>query len=385
MGMTNLVQKKEMSVLSGIRVVEFEGLGPCPFCGMLLADLGADVILIERKGAADIGQNAIYKRGKRSIVLDIKNQSAREVALSIVAKSDALIEGMRPGVMERLGLGPDDVRGLNKKLVYGRLTGWGQTGPLAHAAGHDINYVSLSGAAWYAGAAGEAPVAPPTLVGDVGGGALYLAIGILAGVLRARQTGEGTVVDAAIVDGSAHMMNLLYSLRAAGGLPDERGRSMLDGAHFYAAYACADEKWLSIGPLEPKFYIALLQKLNLADDQLMLAQFDQGKWPALKLHFAELFKSKPRDHWIELLQGTDVCFAPVLSPSEAAQDAHMKSRNILRDIGGVLQAAAAPRFDGATPIDPPPVPSQGEHTEEILSEIGVNQQVIESWRAAGAI
>ncbi len=385
MGMTNLVQKNEMNVLSGIRIVEFEGLGPCPFCGMLLADLGADVILIERKGAADIGQSAIYKRGKRSIVLDLKNQSAREVALSIAAKSDALIEGMRPGVMERLGLGPDDVRAINKKLVYGRLTGWGQTGPLAHAAGHDINYVSLSGAAWYAGSAGDAPVAPPTLVGDVSGGALYLAIGILAGVLRARETGEGTVVDAAIVDGSAHMMNLLYSLRAMGGLPDERGSSMLDGAHFYSAYECADAKWISIGPLEPKFYTALLQKLDLGEDAAMLVQFDRENWTVLKKRLAELFKSKPRDHWIELLHGTDVCFAPVLSPGEAAKDPHMKSRNILRDIGGVLQAAAAPRFDGVTPADPPPVPSQGEHTDEILTEIGVDQQVIEAWRTAGAI
>ena len=250
-------------MLSGIRIVEFEGLGPCPFCGMLLADLGADVILIERKGGADIGQSAIYKRGKRSIVLDLKNQAAREVALSIAAKSDALIEGMRPGVMERLGLGPNDVHGINKKVVYGRLTGWGQTGPLANVAGHDINYVSLSGAAWYAGAAGQAPVTPPTLVGDVGGGALYLAIGILAGVLRARETGEGTVVDAAIVDGSAHMMNLLYTLRAVGGLPDDRGASMLDGAHFYSAYECFDGKWLSIGPLESKFYTALLQNWTL--------------------------------------------------------------------------------------------------------------------------
>jgi alpha-methylacyl-CoA racemase len=376
---------EEGAVLSGIRIVEFEGLGPCPFCGMLLADLGADVILIERKGAAGMGQSAIFKRGKRSIVLDLKNDQAREIALGVTAKSDALIEGMRPGVMERLGLGPDDVRARNKKLVYGRLTGWGQTGPLAHAAGHDINYASLSGAAWYGSAPGDAPVPPPTLVGDVGGGSLYLAIGVLAGVLRARETGEGTVVDAAIVDGSAHMMNLLYSLRAAGGLPDKRGMSMLDGAHFYSAYECADEKWISIGPLEPKFYTALLQKLDLAEDATFTAQFDQTRWPALKERFAALFKSKPRNHWVDLLYGTDVCFAPVLSPGDAAQDAHMKSRNILRDVEGVLQAAAAPRFDGITPADPQPVPMQGEHTDEILSEIGVDPHEIETWRASGVI
>ncbi len=374
-----------MSMLAGVRIVEFEGLGPAPFCGMLLADLGADVILIERKGGADAGRAAIYKRGKRSIALDLKNDQARQIALDIIANSDALIEGLRPGVMERLGLGPDDARARNAKLVYGRLTGWGQTGPLANAAGHDLNYVSLSGAAWYSGEEGAAPVPPPTLVGDVGGGALYLAIGILAGIMRARESGEGAVVDAAIIDGSAHMMNLLYSVRAAGGMPDARGQSMLDGAHFYGSYQCADGGWISIGPLEPKFYAQLLERLGLSGDPEFTAQYDKAKWPALKARFAEIFKAKSREQWSALFEGTDVCFAPVLAPSEAANHPHMRSRDILRDIDGVLQAAAAPRFDGAAPADPGPIPVAGQHAEEILSEIGVDDRLIAQWRDAGVL
>ena len=373
-----------MGVLAGVRIVEFEGLGPGPFCGMLLADLGADVILIERKGGADAGAAAIYKRGKRSIALDLKNEAGRKIALDIIATCDALIEGLRPGVMERLGLGPGEARARNGKLVYGRLTGWGQTGPLASAAGHDINYASLSGAAWYAGEKGAAPVPPPTLVGDIGGGALYLAIGILAGIMRARETGEGAVVDAAIVDGSAHMMNLLYSLRAAGGMPDARGESMLDGAHFYGAYECAGGGWISIGPLEPKFYAELLVKLGLQDDADFAAQYDRAKWPALKARLAALFKTKTRDEWTALLEGTDVCFAPVLAPAEAAGHPHMAARGVLREIGGVLQAAAAPRFDGKAPPDPGAIPLAGQHTEEILAELGVDDRLIAEWRGTGA-
>ena len=374
-----------MAMLSGVRIVEFEGLGPGPFCGMLLADLGAEVILIERKGGLGAGPGAVFKRGKRSIALDLKNEAARDIALRLLDKADALIEGMRPGVMERLGLGPEVVRARNEKLVYGRLTGWGQTGPLAHAAGHDLNYVGLSGAAWYAGAAGEAPAPPPTLVGDVGGGALYLAIGILSGLLRARETGTGSVVDAAIVDGSAHMMNLLYSLRAAGGLPDARGESMLDGAHFYGVYQCADDLWISVGPLEPKFYAELLQRLDIANDPGFAQQFDRETWPALRARLAEVFRTAPRAHWTERLYGTDVCFAPVLTPAEAMEDPHMKARDIIRDIGGVIQAVAAPRFDGETPADPGPVPASGQHADEILADIGASEADIAGWRDAGAL
>lgn len=370
-----------MPILRGVKVVEFEGLGPGPFCGMLLADLGADVILIERPDNAGSGPAQIFKRGKRSIALDLKNPAAVAAAVKICAGADALIEGLRPGVMERLGLGPDALMRANPRIVYGRLTGWGQTGPLAETAGHDVNYVGLSGAAWYAGQAGAAPVPPPTMVGDIGGGALYLAIGVLAGVLKARETGKGTVVDAAIVDGSAHMLNLLLSLRAAGGLPDARGRSMLDGAHFYDVYPCKDGKWVSLGPLEPKFYALLLEKLGLAGDPDFAAQYDAATWPKAKARLATLFASEPRAHWDGLLLGTDVCYAPVLSPSEAAGAAHIRARGIYREIGGVMQTAAAPRFDGETPPDPGPVPQSGRHTEEILREAGLSAAEVEALTA----
>lgn len=360
-----------MAVLSGLRVVEFEGLGPGPFCGMLLADLGADVILIGRGGGA--GKAAVFHRGKRSIALDLKNPKHAAAAVKIAATADAIIEGLRPGVMERLGLGPDVLTARNPKLVYGRITGWGQTGPLADAAGHDINYVGLSGAAWYSGASDAAPVPPPTFVGDIGGGALYLAIGILSGVLKARETGKGTVVDAAIVDGSAHMLSLLMSLRAAGGLPDERGKSMLDGAHFYGVYKCADGKWISLGPLEPKFYALLLEKLGLAGEPRFEAQFDAAAWPERKKEFAAIFAGKPRAHWISLLEGTDVCFAPILSPGEAKDHPHIKARQIYREVGGVLQTAAAPRFDGVVPPDPKAPPESGADTDAILREAGLTR------------
>jgi acetyl-CoA hydrolase len=268
--------------------------------------------------------------------------------------------------MERLGLGPDALSSTNSALVYGRLTGWGQSGPLSQAAGHDINYLSLSGANWYSGASGETHTPPPTLAGDVGGGALYLTVGLLAGIMRARETGKGCVVDAAIVDGAAHMTSLLLSLRAGGGLPEMRGSSMLDGAPFYGVYMCADERAISIGPLEPKFYIELLQRLELENDPDCLAQFDQSKWAATRRKISSVFQSKPMAHWRKLLEGTDVCFAPVLSPSEAAEHPHLKARRTYLDIDGILQAAAAPRFDGEAPIDPRPTPKKDAHREELL-------------------
>jgi crotonobetainyl-CoA:carnitine CoA-transferase CaiB-like acyl-CoA transferase len=370
-----LAQEKRMAVLSGMRVVEFEGLGPGPFCGMLLADHGADVILIGRGAGA--GKAAVFHRGKRSIALDLKDPKHVAAAAKIAATADAIIEGLRPGVMERLGLGPEVLMASNPKLVYGRITGWGQTGPLAHAAGHDINYAGLSGAAWYAGAAGAPPVPPPTLVGDVGGGALYLAFGILAGVLKARETGRGAVVDAAIVDGSAHMLGLLLSLRAAGGMPDARGQSMLDGAHYYDAYPCADGAWISIGPLEPKFYALLLEKLGLSGEARFAAQFDIAAWPARKAELAAIFASQPRAHWTALLEGTDVCFAPILSPGEAKEHPHIRARAIFREVDGVLHAAAAPRFDGVIPPNPKAPPENGADTDAILREAGLTRADLE--------
>ncbi len=360
-------------MLSGLKIVEFEGLGPGPFCGMHLADLGADVIVIARGGAGA----AVFNRGKRSILLDLKNPAHVRAALKIGAGADAVIEGMRPGVMERIGLGPDAMHSVNPRLVYGRITGWGQDGPLASAAGHDINYAGLSGAAWYSGRAGDAPVPPPTMVGDIGGGAQYLTIGILAGVMKARETGRGCVVDAAIVDGSAHMMNLLMALRAAGGMPDERGQSMLDGAHFYDVYQCKDGKWISLGPLEPKFYALLLDKFGLGGDEGFAAQYDAAHWPERKQQLAALIASKPRAHWDALLEGSDVCYAPVLAPGEAKDHPHIKARQIYRDVDGVLQTAAAPRFDGAAPADPRPPRAVDADREAILREAGLSAADLE--------
>ncbi|HYJ53422.1 MAG TPA: CaiB/BaiF CoA-transferase family protein [Allosphingosinicella sp.] len=358
--------------LAGLRVLEIAGIGPGPFCGMLLADLGADVVLVERiqpgEDDFDLGAAAIPHRGKRSIALDLKSPAGVETVLALVGKADALIEGMRPGVMERLGLGPDDCLARNPRLAYGRMTGWGQDGPLAHAAGHDINYVALSGALWYSGQPGEPPLTPPTVVGDVGGGALYLAIGLLAAVMSARETGRGQVVDAAIVDGSAHMLNLLMTLRAAGQLQAERGRSLLDGPHWYSTYRCSDGRFVSVGALEPKFYALLRAKLGLGDDPVFANGYDPASWPDLRERFAALFATRTRDEWSALLEGSDACFAPVLDPEEAAAHPHMKARGVYVEAGGFLQAAPAPRFSDTPANVPGPVPRRGADAEAILRD-----------------
>ena len=369
-----------MGVLSGLRVVEIAGLGPAPFCGMLLADMGADVVLVERGGAGgdplSLGRNAIVNRGKRSVALDLKDPVAVDAALRLVDGADALIEGMRPGVMERLGLGPDTCLARNPRLVYGRMTGWGQDGPLAQAAGHDINYIALSGALWFSGAPGEPPMAPPTLVGDLGGGALYLAMGVLAALLSARQTGVGQVVDAAIVDGSANLMNLLLSAHAAGQQPFERGRGLLDGPHWYGAYACADGHFVTVGALEPQFNALLLARLGLSDDPDFRNAYDARRWPRLRERLAALFASQPRAHWVELLEGSDACFAPVLTPREALAHPHLSARGVYAERDGVLQAAPAPRFS-ATPSDNPgAVPARGEHGQAVLREAGLDDAAI---------
>jgi alpha-methylacyl-CoA racemase len=371
-----------MGVLSGLRVVEIAGLGPAPFCGMLLADMGADVVLVERGGARagdvlSLGRNAIVNRGKRSLALDLKDPAAIAAVLRLTDGADALVEGMRPGVMERLGLGPDACLARNPRLVYGRMTGWGQDGPLAQAAGHDINYIALSGALWFSGSPGAAPVAPPTLVGDVGGGALYLAMGVLAALLSARQTGVGQVIDAAIVDGSANMMNLLLSLHAAGRQPLERGRGLLDGPHWYGSYACADGLFVSVGALEPQFNALLFARLGLAGDADFRDAYDPGRWPALRERLATLFATRPRAHWVALLEGSDACFAPVLTPREALVHPHLAARAVYGERDGVLQAAPAPRFS-ATPSGPPGgVPACGEHGAEILRAAGLDDAAIE--------
>ncbi|RJF95755.1 CaiB/BaiF CoA transferase family protein [Noviherbaspirillum saxi] len=357
--------------LAGLRILEIAGIGPGPFCGMLLADLGADVVVVDRLQAGaedlDIGKHAIQNRGKRSIAVDLKKKEGVETVLALVESCDALLEGMRPGVMERLGLGPDVCLARNPKLVFGRMTGWGQTGPLSHAAGHDLNYIGLSGALWWSGQPGEAPMAPPSLVGDVGGGAMYLAVGVLAGVMSARATGKGQVVDAAIVDGSAHMMNLMLGLKSAGQLPNERGRGILDGPHWYRSYRCADGNFITVGSLEPRFYRILLDKLGLTEDTNYAKQNEVNAWPRLHERFSVLFSTRTRDEWCALLEGTDACFAPVLNPDEAALHPHMVARNVYSTIDGVLQANPAPRFSGTPLSQPRPIPQRGQDADAVLN------------------
>lgn len=358
-------------MLDGIRIIEFEGLGPGPFAAMTLADLGADVIVVHRETPPLPGmpERSLLDRGKRSIVVDLKNDNQLRRLKTLLRTADALIEGLRPGVMERLGLGPDDVRRLNPRTVYGRVTGWGQDGPKASEAGHDLNYIALSGALWYSSPPGAPPFTPPTLVGDVAGGAMYLVAGILAALLRAQRTGKGSVVDAAIVDGSAHMMSLLLSGQSAGMLNAERGRSMLDGPHWSRCYAAGDGGWLSVQCVEPKFYAEFLEKLGLADDAAFLHQHDAARWPELSLRLAKLFAENPLEHWTRLFENSDACVAAVLSPAESAAHPHMAARKTWTSANGELQARAAPRFDGQVPPQPPGPPARGEHTEEILGPL----------------
>lgn len=362
-------------MLAGLRIVEFEGLGPGPFCGMLLADLGADVIVVHRPQANAVpgmGGDNLLDRGKRSIVLDLKAPEDHAVALDLIASADALIEGNRPGVMERLGLDPETCHVRNPALVYGRMTGWGQDGPLAARAGHDMTYIARSGALWYGSLAGDVPLAPPTLVGDIGGGALYLAVGILAGVMRARASGKGTVVDAAIVDGSAHMMALLMALRASGGFVTERGQSLLDGPHWSRTYLCADGGHVAVQALEPKFYALLLEGLGLSQDAAMVqGHYDRAAWPVLSARLAGIFASHPRAHWEAVFGATDACVAPVLSPEEAAQDPHIAARGIWRP--GPHQPGPAPRFDG-NHRSPGPIPERGANSAELRAEMAALAQ-----------
>lgn len=359
----------EDGMLEGLRIIEIEGLGPAPFAAMMLADLGADVIVVHRKNgrpAPGMPERSLIDRGKRSIELDLKSAEDVAVLKTLVRRSEALIEGFRPGVMERLGLGPDDLSKVNPDLVYGRMTGWGQTGPRAQTAGHDLNYISLSGAAWYASNHGEPPFTPPTLVGDIGGGALYLVTGILAGVMAARAGRGGTVVDAAIVDGSAHMMNLLMALAQTGGLSMTRGRSLLDGPHWSRCYACADGGYISVQCLEPKFYAEFLARLGLAEDADFKPQFDAAQWPRQTALMAGIFARHPRAHWDKVFMGSDACVAPALDPQESMSEPHMAARGVWQTIDSVLQAAAAPRFSTEPPSRPHDIPVRGQHSQSIL-------------------
>ena len=359
-------------MLAGLRVVEFEGLGPAPFAGMMLAELGADVVVVHRPGGGSpvTGTPSLLDRGKRSIVLDLKDAGDLAVARALGHRADALIEGFRPGVMERLGLGPQEMRAANPRLVYGRMTGWGQDGPRAQTAGHDLTYLATSGALWYAGAPGTPPITPPTLLGDVGDGALYLVAGVLAGLVRAGRSGQGTVVDAAIVDGSAHMMALLMSMMPSGNLDMARGHSLLDGPHWSRVYGCACGGWLSVQSLEPQFYATFLACLELSDDPHFAAQYEPAQWPAQTDTLAAIFAAKPLAHWAAVFAGSEACVAPVLRPDAAAQDAHMAARGVWQSQGSGLSPAPAPRFDGRiSPVAPPP--DRGAHGAEIRAELGL--------------
>ena len=358
-------------MLEGIRIIEIEGLGPAPFAGMWLADMGAEVICVHRKGGAatpGMPERSLLDRGKRSIALDLKDPGDTDTLLALVASADGLIEGFRPGVMERLGLGPETCQAVNPALVYGRMTGWGQDSPLSQRAGHDLNYIALSGALWYASQAGECPMPPPTLVGDIGGGAMYLVAGMLAGLLRAKTNGQGTIVDAAIYDGSAHMMNLLMSLRQSGNFGDQRGQNLLDGPHWSRCYACADGGFLSVQCLEPKFYREFLCRLGLQEDADFAKQYDKSRWPHLTARLAEFFATKPRSHWVALFTDSDACVAPVLTPSEAKAHA-MNTRATWIEHQGVLQAAPAPRFATEPVWHPKESPARGADQAEIIKEL----------------
>jgi alpha-methylacyl-CoA racemase len=379
-----------MGPLSGTKIVELAGIGPGPFCAMLLAELGADVLRVDRTENASLGiakpvRYDLMNRSRRSIAVDLKKPEGVETVLRLVAQADALIEGFRPGVTERLGLGPDACLARNPRLVYGRMTGWGQTGPLSQAAGHDWNYIAITGALHPIGRAGEKPVPPLNLVGDFGGGALYLALGIVAAMLEASRSGRGQVVDAAITDGAASLMTLFYGLFGAGGWLDERGVNVLDtGAPFGEIYETRDGKYVSVLALEPKFYAELVRRMGL-DATSLPAQYDRSQWPAMKARFAEVFKTKTRDEWCTLLEGTDACFAPVLSLTEAPSHRHNVARGTFVEQDGVVQPAAAPRFSRTPAAIRRPPAAPGEHTDEGLRDWGFSAGEIASLRAAGAI
>ncbi|WP_428481889.1 CaiB/BaiF CoA transferase family protein [Pyruvatibacter mobilis] len=371
--------------LSGVKVLEFAGIGPGPFCAMLLSDMGADVIRVDRKGAQGGSKFDITARGRKSIALDLKNPDAIETVLKLVEKADILQEGFRPGVMERLGLGPDVVLKRNPKIVYGRMTGWGQEGPLALAAGHDINYISLTGALHAIGPKEGKPVPPLNLVGDFGGGALYLAMGMLAALLSARETGKGQVVDTAMTDGATSLMSMFFGFMASGMWEDDRYRNMLDGgAHFYDTYECSDGKFISIGSIEPQFYALLREKAGL-DDAAYDAQMDKSKWPELKDKIAAVFKTKSRDEWCGIMEGTDICFAPVLSIGEAKDHPHNKARETIVEIDGVVQPNVAPRFFGTPSEIQGPPPSAGGDTDAVLGEFGFSADEIAGLKDKAAI
>ncbi|SFY45163.1 alpha-methylacyl-CoA racemase [Paracoccus pantotrophus] len=381
---------KAKGPLAGIRIIELGGVGPVPFAALLLADMGAEVIRIDRAEAGDGGLPGdprlhLLNRGRRSLALDLKNPKAVETVLRLVHGADALIEGFRPGVAERLGLGPEECQAANPRLVYGRMTGWGQDGPLAREPGHDINYIALTGVLHSVGQAGGPPVIPLNLAGDFGGGSLYLVMGVLGALLEARGSGRGQVVDAAMVDGSASLMTLIYGALAMGYWTDERGANRLDsGAPFYNVYETADGKHIGIGANETRFYRNAVKLLGLEDAGLP-DQHDKEGWPLIREKFAEAFRSRTRDEWVALAEGREVCIAPVLSLHEAPAHPHLRARNTFVEVDGVIQPAPAPRFSRTPGAIQCPPARPGEHSDAILADWGFSGPEIATLRDSGAV
>ena len=367
-----------MGPLKDIKVIEMAGIGPAPFCGMILADMGAEVISVERITAAGRGSSAdIASRGKKSIAVDIRKPEGQEIIKKLIDSADVLIEGFRPGVMEKNNLGPDALLNINPKLIYGRMTGWGQSGPLANAAGHDINYIALSGVLGAIGKKESPPPPPLNLIGDFGGGGMLLALGVCAALNTVNKEGKGQVIDAAMTEGSALLMSMMYGMLSSGIWTDSRDSNLLDGAaHFYGCYECKDGKFVSIGSIEPQFYALLREKMNI-DEDIFDNQMDKTSWSALRENLEIRFKEKTRDEWCEIMEGTDICFAPVLSMSEAIKHDHNIERNSFFNMDNVIQPSPAPKFSySKSEVSHPPV-KVGTHTKEIMSSLGLDEEVIE--------
>ena len=373
-----------MGPLTGTTMIELAGIGPAPFCGMMLSDMGAEVIRVNRTNETSRSAD-VLARGRKSIAVNLKETRGKALILELCKSADAIFEGFRPGVTERLGLGPDECMAVNPKLVYGRMTGWGQDGPLALAAGHDINYISLAGALHAIGPKGGKPVPPLNLVGDFGGGGMLLAFGLVCAILEAQKSGKGQVVDAAMVDGAAILMAIFFTQLSTGFFRDQRGSNLLDsGAHFYDTYETSDGKFISVGSIEPQFYALLLEKAGLDIDEFS-SQMDQSRWPDYKDKITEVFKSRTRDEWCDLMEGSDVCFAPVLSLSEVHEHPHNKSRDTFVELAGLMQPAPAPRFSRTSAELSHGARGPGEDTRSVLAELGYSSDETDSLFKAGVV
>jgi alpha-methylacyl-CoA racemase len=389
-----MAQTSRSGPLSGIKIIELAGIGPAPYTAMLLADAGAQVVRLERaapgapeRAAESTGTHwDLLNRSRASVGVNLKHPEGVELVLRLVEQADGLIEGFRPGVTERLGLGPDDCLARNRALVYGRMTGWGQDGPMAPRAGHDIDYIAIGGALWPMGRADSLPVPPLNLIGDFGGGGMLLAFGMVAALLEATRSGQGQVVDAAMVDGAATLMTMIHAFHSSGIWNDERGTNMLDtGAPFYEVYETSDGKYFALGGIEPQFYAQLVEGLGLTDDPLFAQQNDRANWPAMKEHIAAVVITKTRDEWDAIFEGTDACAAPVLSPWEAHTHPHNKARATFVEVDGVVQPAPAPRFSRTPSAISRPPSAPGADTVSALVEWGIEEATVAKLRETGAL